>query len=182
MAIQQSVAFLEARLNEVWQDAADREEGDEAGNPRLNGLSVETIVLLRELWQYDAVQRSLTLLEKFDAVLRTARKAEIDKSRSPYQDVDPLIRLRNALAHFKPETQWSDEVHWLRARLRYRIPDNPLLPGTQPWFPHQPLCAGVAEWAWRSCVAFVQEWDAQLGLSDEYLERMAEAAPWPDEG
>lgn len=64
---------------------------------------------------YDAVERSLILLEKFDAVLRTARKPLMDKSRSPYQDVVPLIRLRNALVHFKPETQWSDEVHYLRA-------------------------------------------------------------------
>lgn len=181
MAIQQSVAFLEARVNTVWQDAADRRDGAEGGNPRLDGLTVETIALLRELWKYDAVQRSLSLLEKFDAVLRTAREPGMDKSRRPYQDVDPLIRLRNALVHFKPETQWSDEVHRLEARLRDRIPDNPLMPDTQPWFPHQPLCAGVAEWAWRSCVAFVQEWEAQLGLTDRYLERMAEAAPWPDD-
>lgn len=180
MAIQESVAFLEARVNTVWQDAADREEGAEVGNPRLDGLTVETIVLLRELWKYDPVQRSLSLLEKFDAVLRTARKPEMDKSRSPFQDIEPLIRLRNALVHFKPETQWSDEVHHLEARLQHRIPANPLMAGTGPWFPHHPLCAGVAEWAWRSCVAFAQEWEARLDLTDRYLESMEAAAPWPD--
>lgn len=179
MAIQQSVAFLEARVNTVWQDAAAVKEGAEVNNPRLDGLGVETIALLRELWRYQAVQRS-PLLEKFDAVLRTARKPEMDKGHSPYRDVQPLIRLRNALVHFKPETQWGDVEHHLKSQLGGRVPGNPLLPNTEPWFPHQLLCAGAAEWAWQSCVAFVHEWEAQLGLTDRYQDRMEKAAAWPD--
>ena len=103
MAIQESVAFTEARVNTVWQNAADRKEGKEAGDPWLEGLTVESIVLLRELWKYGSVKR-LPLLEKFDAALRTARKPKIDKSRnSLYKDVEPLTWLRNALVHFTPE-------------------------------------------------------------------------------
>lgn len=180
MAIQEAVAFMEARVNTIWQNAADREEGNEAGDPLLDGLTVETIVLLRELWKHGRV-KSLPMLDKFDAALRTARKPGIDKSHgSLFQDVQPLTWLRNGLVHFTPETEWFDEPHRLRDALSHRVPGNPLMAGVQPWFPHQPLCAGVAEWAWQTCVAFVQDWDALMGLTDMYLERMEEAVPWPD--
>lgn len=180
MAITESVAFLDAYVSEIWQDAADAEPG--TTNPRLDGMTEETKMLLRELRQYDAVERSLRLLEKFDAVLHAARKGKVDKRRHPYQDVQPLIQLRNALIHFKPETQWSDEEHKLKKRLQHRLRENPLLRNTQPWFPHQPLCADGAEWAWRSSLAYAEEWREQLGLTLSCVAGMDQAAPWPDPG
>lgn len=173
-SIMETVAFLEARVNEVWQGAADTEPG--AQNARLDGLGSGTIALLRALWKSEQLERSLKILDKYDLALVCASKAELDKSRSPHQDVTPLIRLRNAFVHFKPELQWDNEVHNLKKQLKHRVPTNPLLDGS-PWFPHQPLCAGVAEWAWNACARLVDEWEQQLGLIYSYRDALPPTAP-----
>jgi hypothetical protein len=176
-AIMESVATLEARVNEVWEAAASTEL---AAKPTVEGLTDETIDLLCVLRRTASLERSLSTLEKFDVVLACARKPATDKGRRPYQHVEPLIRLRNALVHFTPEMHWSDEVHYVEKRIAHLLPSNPLLDAsTRPWFPNQPLCAGVAEWAWRACKLFVDEWEAQLGLAHRGFEGMPE--PWPDE-
>jgi hypothetical protein len=177
-AIIEAVAVLDARVNELWQDAAITKPG--VNNFRLDGLTDETVDLLRTLRRTESLERSLKLLEKFDVVLRCARKPEVDKGRRPYQDVEPLIRLRNAYVHYALERQWIDEVDDLEKRLKHLVPANPLVPQDwRPWFPHHPLCAGVAEWAWRACKLFVDEWQTQLGLTHSYLEKFP--VPWPDE-
>jgi hypothetical protein len=117
------------------------------------------------------------VLEKYAVTLTCAGKRAVDKRRYPYADVDALIRLRNALIHFKPEVQWNDEVHAIRKRMEHLVPKNPLMLDTQPWFPHQPLCAGVARWAWQASMAFDQ-WQSQMGLTVSYRDGMS--VPWPD--
>jgi hypothetical protein len=54
-AILESVAFLEAQVNSVWQDAADDDPGSANRNPHLEGLSDQSIARLRELWRNDRV-------------------------------------------------------------------------------------------------------------------------------
>jgi hypothetical protein len=174
-AIAESVALLEAQVNEVWQGAADTEPG--ADNHRLRGLSAAAIAMLRELRQNPKVERSLSVLDKYAVALTCASKTPLDRSHFPYQDVNALIGLRNAFVHFKPEMHWTDEVHDLEARIKHLVPENPLMRGTVPWFPHQPLCAGVARWAWESCMTFADQWHAQLGLEVSYRQDMV---PWPD--
>lgn len=175
-AIMESVALLDARVNEVWEGAASPEP---AAKPTIAGLTDETVDMLAALRRTPSLEQSLRTLEKFDVVLACANKPPIDKSRAPYQHVQPLIRLRNALVHFTPEMQWSDEVHRLEKRLAHLIPKNPLLEGARPWFPHQTLCAGVAEWAWQACKLLIDEWQTELGLTYSFFDTMPE--PWPDE-
>jgi hypothetical protein len=176
-AITESVAFLEARVDEVLLDAADSQTG--AVPSRLEGLDAKTVDALRVDMGDPKLEKRPTL-EKYDHVLSRASVAP-QKGRIPHQDVGAIADLRNAFSHFQPELQWEDEVHSLEKRLKVpRVPTNPLLPGPQStWFPHQPLCAGFAEWAWRSCVQLVDEWEHALGLRYSY--RDALPVPWPDE-
>lgn len=170
-AIVSSVAMLEARVNELWADAA-LTVADGNKRHRIDGLADEAIALIAALHKIDSVERSLKTLDKFEVALRCARKPEFDKKRYPYQAVDPLIRLRNALVHYKLENQWIDEVDYVERRLKHLVPPNPLAaPDARPWFTIQVLCAGVAEWAWQAAKAFVDEWHNQLGLTlTTYLE------------
>jgi hypothetical protein len=169
-----SVAFLEALVNEVWQDAADT-PSDET-NQRLKGLSQGAVARLRELWLSESVERALSILDKYRVALVCAEKPPLDTGRDPFQSVQIAIQLRNALVHFKPELQWHDETHQLEARLKSKITENPL-PLGDPWYPNKALGAGLAEWAWQRCRDFANEWWKLIGLERDYLEDFAH---WPE--
>lgn len=161
-AITESVAFLEALVNEIWQYAID---ADANTNPNLWGMGTEAIDLVRRFDSYERLERALNTLGKYDLVLACAGKPPLDISRRPGQDIGPLIKLRNALTHYKPEMQWSNKVHKLEQRLSHLVPANPVMQNALPWFPDQVLCAGVAEWAWQRSREFAMDWQQSLGLT-----------------
>lgn len=163
-AILESVAFLEALINSVWQDAADHDPADPTRNPRLGGLSDESIARLRGLWRNDRVERSLSVLDKFQVALTCADKPPINLGEAPGQIVSGIILFRNDLVHFKPAVQWTDEVHRLEQRLRPRLDDNPLL-HPNPWFPHHMLSASGARLAYEISREFASLWWTQMGLT-----------------
>ena len=161
-AITESVAFLEALVNELWQCAIDE---DANSNPNLAGLPPESIDLLRRFDRYGRVERSLRVLEKYDFVLTCADKPRLDLGRRPGQDVKLLVQLRNALVHYKPIRQWSDQLHKLQKPMTDLGLRNPLHEGLLPWFPGYPLCSDVAQWSWQRSQQFAQEWQRELGLT-----------------
>jgi hypothetical protein len=170
-----SVAFLEALINEVWQDAADTPAGED--NQRLAGLSRLEVARLRELWQSDGVERNLKLLDKYSVALVAADKPALDKGREPFGSIKVAVRLRNALVHFIPELQWHDEEHALEPALRGKFAENPLPIVGRPWYPHKALGAGCAQWAWSKCLDFAKEWWQQMGLERNFL---VDFDSWPE--
>ena len=160
-AITESVSFLEALVNELWQYAID---SDAATNPNLWGLPPGTIEQIRRLDRYDRVERALAVLEKFDLVLMCAGKPGLDSSRTPHRDVKLLIQLRNAIVHYRPRMQWSNQLHKLQKPLTDLGLENPLHEGLMPWFPGYPLCASVAEWSWTKSRDLAYGWQQALGL------------------
>jgi hypothetical protein len=160
-AITESAALLEAAVNEVWQQAADFP----LGSPRIAGLDPRANELLSELGRNTRVTRSLSTLERYDLTLVCTGQSRMDTGRTPGQDVLQLMRARNALIHFKPELHMEDEVHDLEKTIKHVVPASPLLDGIGPWFPHQLLTAGVAQWAWEKSVAFEREWRQALGIT-----------------
>lgn len=177
-AIMESVAFLEAAINEVWQGIL-ASTSDSAARSRLPGLSDEILTRLqRELGSAPQLDRSLSTLAMYNLVLLGAGQPRLDTSQRPGQDVVALIPLRNALMHYKPETHWTDQKHPLEKQLAHLVPANPLMEGSKPWFPHHVLSAGVAEWAWKACHQLTDQWQERLGFDDIILKNMP---PWPDE-
>jgi len=175
-AISESVALLEAHVNEAWQDTHDADH-DDTDVPRLRGLEPPTRARLREQWTEQFEKRSA--LDKYAIALECAGK-RLEKGRPTYQDVKAVTQLRHALAHFQPGMRWSDAEHRIETQVKRRAAKhpNPLMRDTTPWFPNHPLCAGVAEWAWRSCMKFADEWHEQMGLEISYRDGIAQ---WPDE-
>jgi hypothetical protein len=93
------------------------------------------------------------------------------------QDAALLVRLRNALVHFKPENIPADEEHELQKRLRGKFPDNRLMESSgSPWWPSHGLGHGCSEWAVRSARALVDEVLADVGIAPNY--QRIEAAGW----
>jgi hypothetical protein len=66
------------------------------------------------------------VLGKYQSALRLAGVEPFDDGRAPFQDVESLVKLRDALVHYKPE--WhnveSQPHHKREARLRGKFPLN----------------------------------------------------------
>ena len=160
----ESVAYLEAQVNAVWQDIVDVEPANIPTTDRLPQIPVEAIMRMRELWNTNRVERSLTVVEKYQVALTCADQPRIDLGAEPGQTIDAIIHLRNALVHDKPELQWLDQDHRLQKRLEPRIGPNPLT-DSSPWFPHQVLTAKCARIAHDSAVAFTEDWRKRMNLT-----------------
>lgn len=177
LAVLSSVAFLEARVNEIWLDAADAEPG--VLPPRLMGLSQDTVDKLREGWvSGEASQKPI--LDKYRMALVCADKERMDKGVEPLQSANWLNKLRNELVHFKPKVRWIGQDDPLEVALEKKFKANPLIDPQRPWFPEKALAAGCAQWACSVAVSLVDEWQARMGLTHSYREDVDSWGQFPD--
>jgi len=167
MSVLTAVAFLEALVNETFQDAADITYGT---NSRIGPLSEQCRALMGEFWTASKEgERYIGVLDKYQMALLFAQKERFDKGANPYQNADYLIFLRNKLVHFRPawhERGGPDEVE---KKLASRFKPSALLTGTgNPWFPGKALGAGGAEWACASASSLADAWTERLGIPRTY--------------
>lgn len=158
-----SVAGLEANINEIFADVRDR-------IIVLNGLDMN---LLTEIW--DLIEEK-PILEKYQFALVLKKKARMNKGDQQYQYADTLIKVRNALVHFKPE--WLDEQQEhekIGKLLRGKFTLSPFLNENEPIFPMRCMTHGFADWAVRSSLEFAQ-WFTQIAdlpnRFAQFLDRM----------
>src|SRR5262249_47602608 len=107
-AIVSSALFLEAMVNELFQDAYD-EHGTSADG-YIAPLSERTRELMREWWA-STDQGFENVLEKYQLLLVFGERTKLDRGAMPYQDAKLLIRLRNLLVHYRSETVGADLQH-----------------------------------------------------------------------
>lgn len=151
-----SIASIESGINELFLEAIHK------NNQFFSHLQPNVPDLLIELW---GQAERFKLLEKYQLVLIVAGKDKFNKGTSPYQEVDSAIRLRNALIHYKPE--WNDETEEhrkLETRLKSRFVLSPFSKPRQAFFPHRCLSHGCAEWIFRSCVNFTDDFHNRAGF------------------
>jgi hypothetical protein len=143
-AVLASVTFLEALVNEVFQDAADSIDGNV--NTRVAPLGESAVALMGQF--RDASEqggRYVGVLEKFQMALLFAGKPKLEAGAYPYQDAKLLISIRNDLVHFRPVTQTHDEEMAREKQLKGKFAENALMLGAgNPWFPAKCLGAGCA--------------------------------------
>src|SRR5665647_1769678 len=148
--------FLEALVNEVFQDASDEQRN------RLGALDDLTMARMGGYW-LAGEQRSM--LAKYQAGLTFAKVAEFETGANPYQDVSLLTKARNALVHFRPETVAEDDIMELQSKFAGKFDDNALLAGTgNPWFHSKMLGAGFVLWATVVSGTFADAWITKMGL------------------
>jgi hypothetical protein len=165
-----AVAFLEGLVNEVLGDAADPILGQE--NSHGAGITGNAESILNELWLGPAkLEERLQPLVKYQLALACAGKARLETGDDPYQSALILLKLRNALVHFKPDWQADDEPP-LEKQLKGRFAENPQQIGQ--WYPYRALSAGCAEWACTTATNLADEWSQRLGLSWDYRAQFAD--------
>lgn len=158
-----SVASLEANINEIFADVRDN-------IVIFDGLDMN---LLTEIWN---LIEEKPILEKYQFALVLKKKDKMNKGEQHYQYAETLIKVRNALVHFKPE--WLDEQQKheeIGKRLRGKFTLSPFLNENDPIFPMRCMTHGFADWAVRSSLDFAQ-WFAQsadlANKYDQFLDRM----------
>lgn len=170
-----SGAFVEATPSELFQDAHDGHGVRDDGY--LAPLSSEAVAAMAMVWRATNSGRTVDPVEKWQWLLESCGRARLDRGAPPVQDAALLIRLRNALVHFKPENIAADEEHELEKRLRRKFPDNRLMEGSgNPWWPSHGLGHGCSEWAVRSARALADQVLAEVGITPNY--QRIEAAGW----
>jgi hypothetical protein len=103
-AVLSAVASLEATINELFIDAQHKDPYT------FEGADPEFAPLLAERWK-GVERKRWSTLRKYQLVLNLAKKQEFDRDGSPYEEVDSLIDLRNALVHYKPEWDTDQKRH-----------------------------------------------------------------------
>lgn len=154
-----SAAFVEAAINEVFQDVLD-------GHDWHGKLDSKTSTALSLLWEMTGEGKSgFTAIEKYDLALGLADRPRFDKSRAPYQDVKLIFEIRNWLMHYRPKNLTQSRPDKLARGLAGKFKLNIMYPGVNPDFPDRMLSAGCVAWANASAFAFVNQFSSELSLN-----------------
>lgn len=159
-AIISAVVALESSINELYLEAQDH-------NPHtLKGLDTRTVALLEQFWP--EIER-YPILHKYQTALLIIGASKLEKGRSPYQDAESLIKLRDALVHYKPE--WDDEldIHEnLEGRLRGKFHECVFAQAGSLWFPHKCLGSGCSQWAVDTIIVVMREFCQRAQIPERF--------------
>jgi hypothetical protein len=163
-AIFSAVGFLEAMVNELFQDAYDGHGGT------IGSLSNNTLCLMKEYWRsMDQGERGRSL-DKYQALLTFAGQPVMAEGAPPYQDAKLAVQLRNAIAHFRPQDLSADDPALMERRLRGKFVDNRLMEwSTNPWWADKCLGWGCADWTLRAVAALTDHVVEAIGVSPNYV-------------
>jgi hypothetical protein len=108
-----AVGFLEAMVNELFQDAHDDHAPDGGA---ITPLDANTRLLMAEYWR-STEQGKGRALDKYQALLRFAGEPALDQGAQLFQDASLAVQLRNAIAHYRPQDLSADTPSLMEQRL-----------------------------------------------------------------
>lgn len=156
-AVLLSAAFLEAAVNELFYDPKNEFYGRSI---KLSAAAKEAMI---EVWNKAGTGRS-PLLKKSNFLLRAAGKEQFKEREPVYEDASNLIKLKNLLVHYQPESFLPEEERDLEGRLSGRFNFNGIAKEGSRFFPEKCLGYGCAVWAIRSALNYGDEFMRRLGL------------------
>lgn len=166
-ALTASVAFLEANINELFEDAIEY-----LTNPTtkaLRGLDRETQTRLAALWPHVEKQ---PVMVKYDIALDLAGATTFDRGAAPAQDVRDLIAVRNHFIHYRPNSVHDGVAQGTDEKLSTRLANKLTVPawdnGGEDLFPTRVMCPDLARWAVQSVVKYADLFCDRLGVDPNY--------------
>jgi hypothetical protein len=117
------------------------------------------------------------LLKKYQLALGMKGKDRFTDGEAVFLEADVLVRLRNALHHFKPE--WVDDQkrhETLEANLRCRFDANPFYGNHGFFVPYGCMSYGCTQWAVGAALAFMLEFSRRIGSHfsfDQFADRLS---------
>jgi hypothetical protein len=166
--VMNACAFFEAMINELYADAA--EEHGIADDGYLAPLQKGTVDRMAVYWSEINDGRDGSTLAKYRLACLFADVEPISKGGQLHENAQLLIRLRNMLIHYKPQTLYSGSETDLEKSLSTRFRTNGLLPVGYggPWWPSAALGAGCAEWAVGSAESYADDFSKRIAIEPNY--------------
>ncbi len=111
----------------------------------------------------------ISLMDKYQLALRFCEIKPFNECENPYQDANLVVRLRNTLIHYKPESISPDRDHKLSKQLNGKFPQNGLMiKSGNPYFPDKLLGCGCAIWSWRSMELLADSFFQEISIEPNY--------------
>lgn len=153
-AVMQSVAALEAEIYEITVHGP----GHHLGSNYIDVKAREFLAPLEELIDDQDV------LERYSLVLHLLQKGPLPRDSGIWENALLLIRLRNALVHYK--SQWGRDMSpkLLASLQKLALPKPPFISQHEFFFPNQCLSAACAGWAVDASFKFLTTFYQLLGL------------------
>ena len=143
-----TVASLESYANEMYFEGSILKD-------KLSSASIDELTRL--------IDRE-SVLRKYSVALAVRTDKHFDFGSTPVQNADALIKLRNAVVHFRPEWFGEQCKHDKLSRLlQHKFHQSCFLP-TEPIFPRAWASASFAAWALKSNVEFLEHFYSEVGL------------------
>lgn len=158
------VAFLEACINELYQDALDEHLS------YLEKIPENKIKNLATYWkQTNENGRWPSFFKKYDSALKILDCPPFVKVSPTFQNIELVNKLRVALVHYAPSTLSKNSSHDLTQKLQRKFKENQLLKGSDnPWFPGKCLGHGCSDWAIQSVTKFTDEFFEKIDVVPNY--------------
>lgn len=119
--------------------------------------------VMDKLWE---LYEQKSILEKFEFALLLKNAPAFDRGGAPYQGVDTIIQLRNALMHFKPEWLSMQKKHAnLSIRLKQNATLSPFFSSIEPLFPRGWASHATVQWVIRNTLEFMLEFERRTGVN-----------------
>lgn len=142
-----SVAAVETYANQLFCDGILENAG-------MRSAAAEEIAALTDREQ---------ILSKYSLALSVAKGIRLDRGATQVQNMDVLIKLRNAVVHFRPEWFDAQDKHdKLSKRLAYKFEPSPYL-RNEPMFPRAWASHSFALWSITTTVSFIDYFHEQIG-------------------
>ncbi len=122
----------------------------------------ETKELINNFWELGIPRTSkYPILDKYEIFLGLSIKQKLKRGEQECQNVQLLIKLRNALVHY--ESEITDDVYNIgdisknfeKIFKNKKISKNPFFSDGNSFFPDKCLSHGCAEWACKSTIDFL---------------------------
>ena len=109
----------------------------------------------------------LSILKKYQKLLSVRGSSQYQEHDSIYTEVAALVKLRNALTHFKSEWDDAQLTHAdLENLLKDKFQESYFSSKSDTFIPNRCFGAGCANWAVETAIAFIKDVRMRLGLSD----------------
>lgn len=106
---------------------------------------------------------------KYQRRLILNKKQPLQFDKEPFQSFQYLIKFRNALVHYKPETSKELKAsRQLEKNLRYKFTTNPYFNQSDPFLGYQSMSYSCAKWAVNTALNFSRAYSEILGITDKF--------------
>lgn len=153
VTVMTAVASVEAYLNGIF------EEGSQHFTPEMLPIFQQAAKDIEKMGA----------LDKADWLLLLRGRSRLNRGEGSPQQLITLIKLRNALIHYRPEWDHEDKTHAeLSKQLSGLFVPNPCFINDRLWFPHKWAGHAGASWAVRTGVDFLDHVAQLAGLPEPF--------------